>query len=78
MTKKSKPEPTLDEAKRRLDAYFDKQRRQYPEGRPPKWEDEPAGVIHGNPDTLEDDFDDDDLKPDLKVVQSPKKSNKPD
>lgn len=58
--------------KKRLNDYFKKQRDQYSEGCPPKWKDEPPGIIHGDPDTLSDDFDDS-KKPSLEIVKSPMK-----
>ena len=72
MTNKS--EPTHQEAKKRAKEYLDKVRKKFPVA--PVFEDEPEGLLAGNPEKLKERLEigvdkDEDEKPDLKIV-SPK------
>lgn len=74
MTKKYRPAPSLEEAKKRLKEFGRKHREQYPV--PPIDPTEPEGLLAGNPDKIIDqmseEFEDDygEEKPKLKIIKS--------
>ena len=73
MTKKYKPEPSLEEAKKRLKEFGRKHREKHPI--PPVNSTEPEGLLAGNPDKIigqiGEEFEDDygEEKPELRIVE---------